>query len=371
MSHARRRWSLLHRWLAFSIGVLFVLLGLSGSVITYEQEIDAWLNPRLMRVQPRAEQASIATMEAQVRAQLPAFAQLYAARLPHRDGDAALWFFKNADGARRQFTVDVYTGRVIGERSADHHLVGWIYEFHASLLMGLAGNVLLSVVAIAALVLLVSGLWLWAPRTAGQWRQALRVARTHSRDRLYFDLHRVSGAYASALLLLSAFTGIYMALPPLMEGAVSLVSPVTPWSVPTAMGGPPRLSLQAAVERAQQVFPDARPKVLAMDRPGLYEINLFHPQDRLWRKAGQRTVFIDAATGEVLRADAPQRGSGGDRFVRWMFPLHNGEAFGEISRAVVCFSGLVPLLLAIAGTALWARRLRNRRRGVALVARKN
>jgi uncharacterized iron-regulated membrane protein len=359
MASSRRWWRRVHLWLGLSAGVLFVLLGLTGSVIVYEQELDAWLNPGLLKVRTSPARASIAVMEASARAALPASAELYAARLPFREGDASIWFYKSSAGERRQVAIDIHSGKVLGERSTDHHLVAWLYRFHASLLLGLPGNVFLSIVAVFLLMLLASGVWLWIPRRRHQWAQAFRVAWGRSPERTYFDLHRVAGAYSAPVLLVLAFTGIYMALPPLMEAAVSLVSPVTPWTIPAASGGPRKLSLEEAVLRAQREFPQARPKVLVLDRPGLYEISLFHPEDRLWRKFGERVVFVDASTAAVLDKRAPGDGSSGDRFIDWMFPLHNGEAFGEAGRALVFASGFAPLRLAIAGVALWRRRSRH------------
>lgn len=361
MALARRCWKQLHLWLGFTAGALLVLLGLSGSIITYEQEIDAWLHPGLLLAQGRGAQASVSRMEADARAALPPGAHLYAVRLPHKEGYAAIWLYRNAAGEQRQITADPATGRVLGERSASNP-VAWVYRFHASLFMGIAGNVLLAIVAVAVLALLLSGIWLWLPRRAAHWRQALRIAWGRSPDRTFFDLHRVSGAYGAPLLLVLTFTGIYMALPPLMEGAVTLLSPVTPWPAPKASGGSPALNLEAAVARAAQEYPGTRPKVLVMEQPGLYEINLSRPGGRMWRKTGEHVVFIDAATGAVLAKRGPHDGTAGDRFIGWMFPLHNGEAFGEISRALVCLMGVVPSLVAAAGFAMWWRRRAHRSR---------
>lgn len=239
-------------------------------------------------------------------------------------------------------------------------MIAWIYRFHASLLLGLTGNFILAAAAVGVLLLLLSGIWLWAPRKHRHVGQALRISWGRGMNRALFDLHRVVGAYSSVLLALLAFTGVYMALPPVMEAVVSLASPVTPWSEPTVSPGPVVLDLDEAVSVAQDALPGTAPKVLVMETAGLYEINLFKPTDRLWRKTGEHVAFVDAATGAVLDRRGPGRGSRGDRFIAWMFPLHNGEAFGELSRALVCLLGVVPSLIGAAGFALWYCRRRAR-----------
>src|SRR5262245_47245910 len=50
---SRSAWRVLHRWLGLYLGTWFALVGLTGSVLVYEDEIDAWLNPKLL-TEPRS-----------------------------------------------------------------------------------------------------------------------------------------------------------------------------------------------------------------------------------------------------------------------------------------------------------------------------
>jgi uncharacterized iron-regulated membrane protein len=54
-SRRRRRagWRWLHLWLGLSLGLPLALIGLSGSVLVFWQELDAALNPGLFRVAPQ------------------------------------------------------------------------------------------------------------------------------------------------------------------------------------------------------------------------------------------------------------------------------------------------------------------------------
>jgi len=44
----RRTWGWIHRWLGLNIGVWFALVGLTGSILVFEDEVDAFLNPGLL-----------------------------------------------------------------------------------------------------------------------------------------------------------------------------------------------------------------------------------------------------------------------------------------------------------------------------------
>jgi uncharacterized iron-regulated membrane protein len=37
-----------HRWLGIGLGAWFALVGLTGSILVFEDPIDAWLNPGLL-----------------------------------------------------------------------------------------------------------------------------------------------------------------------------------------------------------------------------------------------------------------------------------------------------------------------------------
>ena len=45
---AKGRWFTLHRWLGLVLGLWFALVGLTGSVLVFEEPVDAWLNPLLL-----------------------------------------------------------------------------------------------------------------------------------------------------------------------------------------------------------------------------------------------------------------------------------------------------------------------------------
>ena len=361
MSSTRSAWQRVHRCLGVSVGLLLVLLGLSGSIITYQQELDALLHPGLLTTSSVGARVPLQRAEAAARAVMPDGATLQWARLPHEPHGVISWFYQDRAGNPWELTTAPSTAQVLGQRRSDTHALAWVYAFHATLLAGIKGNVVLGIAAFATLWLVGIGLWMWWPRR-GRWRQALTIKRGVGSARLNFDLHRVIGAYSAPLLIVSAFTGIYMALPPVMTAAMSWVAPVTEPVPVKATGGPVHVTLDEAVALAQRVFPGTHPKVLVLPEAGqgAYEINLYRTEDRQWRKTGEWTAFIDASTGQALRLDGPVGGTAGDRFIAWMFPLHNGEAFGEVTRAAVCLLGLLPLALAVTGALIWWRRRKHR-----------
>ena len=55
----------------------------------------------------------------------------------------------------------------------------------------------------------------------------------------------------------------------------------------------------------------------------------------------------------------PQRFSLGERMLAWQHALHAGQGLGWVWKILVFLSGLLPLLFAVTGVAMW--RLKRRR----------
>src|ERR1700754_1840183 len=60
LSVSRRRWTirpllvLAHRWVGLALAVPLLVAGLTGSLLAFDDDLDAWLNPRLFRASPGA-----------------------------------------------------------------------------------------------------------------------------------------------------------------------------------------------------------------------------------------------------------------------------------------------------------------------------
>jgi uncharacterized iron-regulated membrane protein len=196
---------------------------------------------------------------------------------------------------------------------------------------------------------------------------------------LHRNLHYSFGFYASWVLAVVAFTGIYLAFPNAVRVAVNAISPV---SLPLR-GGPPTASAQpspAAAARdvpARDIGPDRaaaiaralvpQAQVVTIGLPGgsapAYRVVLREAGDPHTIRGGNAVVLVASSNGNVLRqVDASTR-TAGDTFLAWQNPLHTGEAFGTAGRILFSVAGLAPLLLFVTGLIMWSRPGTRARRG--------
>jgi uncharacterized iron-regulated membrane protein len=366
----RRRWLTVHRWIGLTVGLLFVLLGLTGSLLVFDHAIDEWLNPSLLLTKGSGERLPISevTREAET-AYLAAHpgrpATAAAVSSPRTDdGVWTAWFMSGTETtpAWTMVYVDPYSGDVTGQRVWGTDLMGTVYRLHYTLLGGEFGAIIVGVAGIVLMISIASGVWLWWPLWKNGWRAAFAVRRGR---RFNYDLHKTLGIGGAPILLVVAFTGVYMNLPSLINPLIDLVSKRTEHAegiTSNAAAATAPIAAERAIAIARDAFPDATfdhfhpPQA----KDGTYEIGLRQPGEPQ-TSFGATQVIIDQYTGRVLAVRDSRQLTAGDDFVAWQFPLHNGEAFGLAGRLVVFASGIAPAVLYVTGVMLWWRRRRPRR----------
>jgi uncharacterized iron-regulated membrane protein len=373
----RRVFLRIHQIIGLFAGALFVLIGLSGGVLAFREDIDEALNAAIMRVETPA-QASLKPLDAILAAAvaaMPPDAKLERLTLPrHARAAASVTYMVDSDDLESDFYeifVDPYTSQVKGRRLLLHGdrtfsqpFIAILLAFHSALLLGANNAYLVGFLGILMCFSVLVGLYLWTPAN-GQWRLGLRVKWGASRERVVYDLHRSIGIYGAAILLVMLLSGVAMIFKPATRSVTTLFSAVRPdpdfgKSKRVPNGAP--IGVDAAVAAANRVFPDGRIHwILLPSTPtGVYVVGKQSDSEPNRTKT-YRNVGVDQYTGQVLQVQDRRAFTAGERFLEWLFPLHSGEAFGAIGRPLTLLFGLIPLGLYVTGFLRWRQRRRGRR----------
>jgi uncharacterized iron-regulated membrane protein len=386
----RRALVVAHRWFGLLAATFLFVAGLTGTVIAWDEEIDAWLNPRLF-VAPSATAPLPATeLARRIEASDPRARVTYlplslepgrsfvAYVQPRTDPATGQPFALDHD----QVMADPATGDILGRREFGavslrrEHLVPFLYELHYSLQLPTVGGFALGTLfmgglAIAWVIDTLVALWISFP-SAAAWRRSFSFRWTGGSPKLTFDLHRSGGTWLFGLVLVIAVTSVAMNLnAQVMRPLVSWFSPVTPSAFERAPDAAhpvawtvtlPQAVAIAEAEAARRGW--TRPAGGAAINPvsGVYGVGFFeagrsHGDGGL----GNPWVYVDAGSGALLGVDEPGRGSAGDVFLQAMFPLHSGRILGLAGRIVVTVMGLAVAMFSVTGVLVWARRRRARR----------
>jgi uncharacterized iron-regulated membrane protein len=351
-----------HLWSGLTIGVLLVLLGISGSLLVFRGDIHRLQQPDWYRVAALASTRPVDDWVAAAVAAVPAKI-LARITLPIRSGDTALVYLqipgaRNLKAAELETVfVDPYRAKVLGSHVANSGVMWFLQDFHYALFAGETGLKVNGVAAIALSVLALSGPILWWPGWK-RIRAGFKVRAQPTRAR-WRDLHAVSGIVCAAALLLIGLTGVYYAYRNTATAAVTLVSGNAVLPPPPAAAGDAveRLALQALVDLARRELPKARLDELRPARAAgsTASISFRMPGESVF---GRNRVFVDPVSGDILRIDRYQQLPAASRFLANMQPWHFGNFGGRTTQWLWVLAGLLPGFLFGTGLWLWLRKSR-------------
>jgi uncharacterized iron-regulated membrane protein len=207
------RW---HFYAGLLVIPIIVILSLSGIVYLFKPQIDSVFYGHLRDVAARGHTLSYARQLAAVTSALPGASVTSVASPPNAGRSTQ---FGVTTGAGRDWTVfvDPYSGRVLGHRDNRRYLPGIALDVHGSLLTsrfiddkGTWGDRVIELAASWALVLVVTGMYLWWPR--GRRRSLRRALTPRLRARSlrvrWRDVHAITGVAFSFVFLFFLVSGL-------------------------------------------------------------------------------------------------------------------------------------------------------------------
>jgi len=357
-----------HMWVGLILGVLLAALGLSGSLLVYDEQVADMLDKRPLAVTAGTPLplSMIQTIARDTAAEQGAGGQMQiilpqAARQPitvRMGGLSPMGNVPQARGAARregaregggglQLFIDPVSGEILGSRKAAlPGLLIFAHQLHGNFLMSReTGRPLVGWLGVAMCLLGLSGLVLWWPRR-GQWKYAFKVRRTATGLRFHRELHAATGIWIFLVFMAVSFSGVVIAWPQTLgmntAGArqMPMVEPQTG----------KRLGATEAVIAATSVVPDLKPRSITIPARPTQPIMVNY----LSNGAINASVLIDPYSGKVL-----EKRDNSERFLAWMRPVHDGS-LGPIWGFLVFLSGLAPTLFVVTGLVMWAKKRQRR-----------
>jgi uncharacterized iron-regulated membrane protein len=407
---------LLHRWAGLLIAGFLFVSGVTGAIISWDHELDEWLNPHLNYVHTQGPARDPLLLAKDIEARHPQV-QVTSLPLAAEAGHAlAFWVEPKVDPATgklfepgfNQVFVDPASGTELGRREwgavwpvNSENVVSFLYKLHYSLhIPFMAGSDrwgiwLLGIVALIWTVDCFTGFLLTLPmrrlakdgEEAGElrlaaspsfwqrWKPAWKVRWASSAYKLNFDLHRAGSLWTWGLLFILAFTAFSLNLyREVFFPAMSLVSEVTPSPYDQRQPVSPDEPIAARVDMRQTLALASQEAVRRGWREpagsiyysreyGIYGVAFYHPEDGHGAGGvGHRTLYLDSGDGRVLGDREPWKGTAADIFVQAQFPLHSGRILGIPGRILISFMGLVVAMLSVTGVYVWWKKRAARRR---------
>lgn len=387
------RW---HFYAGLLVAPFMVILSVSGLIYLFNDELNDYFQRDLRFAAVSSESVGLSRIATSAIESSPG---AFVTRIdtPKERGRSAEVFITSATGQPLRVFVDPGTGRVLGTHNYYATLVGIADQVHGSLLLGELGDAIVELAACWGFILIVTGLYLWWPR--GQlsvW--ATLIPRWHLNGRGFWrSVHAATGAWTAILVLFLIVTGLPWAslwgglFRQVIEkadigyptsfrgyGAPTSTSPsigsetgqAAPWTLAEAPaprssghgahvghvqsnakhGTPIGLDHAAHIVEENGIRPPYR-FILPKGERGVF-VAFTYPD----KPQGQRSLYIDQYTGQVLAQVSYADYGWAARAIELGVQLHMGNYFGGLNQLVMAVPCIGLIMLSVTGPYMWWNR---------------
>lgn len=380
-----------HRYAGLVLAGFLALAGLTGAVLAWNHELEGALNPQLFHVTPPhagSPMLDALQLRERVEARYPG-TRVRHVRLAMEPARSAAFFLEGRPdpitGVRAELPNDQvffnpYTGEWLGERKWGDiaqglkNLMPFIYRLHYSLALGAPGEYVFGIVALIWTLDCFVGAWLTLPARASRhpkpwlarWWPAWKLRWRGGHRKLNFDLHRASGLWPWAMLLVFAWSGVAFNLVEVYKPVMGAMLSHQPGHADIPLAARPRWQPRLSWEQAREIgrgvmaqaahthgFRIEHEAWLSFDPArAVYRYDVRSDRD-IRDPGGDTSVFFDADTGALRGVWAPTGSAGGDTVRTWLTSLHMAALWGWPFKLFVCLMGLAVALLSGTGIYIW------------------
>jgi len=385
------RW---HFYAALFVLPIVVVLSITGSIYLFKPQLDRLQEASVVRAAERSEVAAsgaprIVTADGRRDAVLQAYPgwtfQYY--RLPERAGDPVVIRIAEPTGRQRLDVLVGDDGSVLGAIGKDDWWSEWVSRLHGELLTGDAGSLVVEMAANWAIVMILTGLYLWWPR--GRGPAGVLWPRVRDGGIVWRDWHAVTGFWISGLVLLLLLSGLpwtgvwgdgfkrvraemgwegksqtwQTSRQAAREPVVTRDVHHEPASASTPSISTGSVSLSRFVDEAHRlalahpviVTPPGGPKRFGRGTEAAWAIRS-DSQNRTFRT----TVRLDPTSGREISRETFGDQHVIDRMIGYGISWHEGQLLGPLNTAVGLATTMGLLVMVLTGTVMWFSRTRAR-----------
>ncbi len=341
----------------------FILtLSVSGGIYLFKPQIDSWIDEPFNNLPVMGERT---LPNEQIKAALGAVpgALFTAYHLPQQEHSAVK--ISVSQGAEKSIIyVDPYTLNILRKIKSDEQFIEQIRSFHGELLSGDVGSVLVELAGCWAIVLIITGLYLWWPRNAKGIAGVLYPRLGKSGRVFWKDLHSVLGMWVSVFTLFLLVSGLPWAL---VWGTA--FKEVRSWnSAPVSQDWTASKKEKTAAWRSSSVSQyDLTPQILMtanqLDFAHPVNLSVANEKTNQWKLASlhqnrllRETAWLDGRTGKVIKQKSFNDNKTLDKVIGVGIAAHEGHLFGWFNQLLGLLTVICLIVIAVSGCVLWYRR---------------
>lgn len=357
----------LHLWLGLASGLLVLFLGITGCILAFETEIEDFTQSyRFTEIQhePVLKPSALKAIAEQA----------LHGKKPHsvsyEDGRSArVTFYNEVPDYYYVAFINPYSGEVLAVKDMDSDFFRIVIMGHYYLwLPPKIGQPIVATGTLIFVIMLISGLVLWWPRSKAARKQRFSVKLNTRWRRLNYDLHNVLGFYMTWVIIFIALSGLVMGF--------QWFSKSVYW---VASGGKTRIEYTEALSDSSKIGQKPAQPVIDLlwqqMKPqwrtlgGSMEVHIpentrssieiaFNPDPKTYWQSNYR--YFDQNTLREIEVRHPygklKNASVADRIMRMNYDIHVGAIAGPAGKTLAFFASLIAASMPVTGFLIWKGR---------------
>ncbi|MDC4314148.1 PepSY domain-containing protein [Acinetobacter baumannii] len=365
----------IHWFLGISAGLILSIMGVTGAIYSYDQQILKWVNTDSYVVQaqssPKLTPAQLyqhfTTIQPEIKINSITIA---------KDPTASSVVNIEKEGERRGYNmmVNPYTAQVLPEVQG-RKLLLLIQQIHRNLTAGEFGKQITGVCALMLIYFVLSGLYLRWPKkhSARQW---LAVKPKLKGRNFIWDLHAVVGTWVIIFYLLFACTGLYWSYDWWRSGMFKVLGVEQPKMQGHGGSGRnkdqlPKIQLDNAqlITALNQTWSGFNNQIgrdystLTVNLPkkddGKIELSFVDAKPQHERARNQAVYNYKTANIEKMELYEDKKLN--QKIMSSMLPVHRGSFFGPVYQFVAMLASLAMPLFFVTGWMLYLKRRKQKK----------
>lgn len=360
----------IHLWLSLPFGIIISLICLSGAILVFETELMELCYPsRYFVKEVHAAPLSPDALITSARHQLPDSIRITGLQIP---SDPQRTYRIVTPQKKAANFINPYTGEMTSINNGQNFFLAtmrlhrWLLEDFKRDGSFSPGKTLVGASTLLMIIIIVSGLILWLPKSRKGLKNRLNIKRTSGWRRFFFDLHVTGGFYSAALLLVLALTGLTWSFSWYRDAFYTLFGVETTQSPSHAHNSS---SSKKEKERKKTDY-TLWANVASEIKSRYTEYNSITLQDgsatvstaKLGNTRGSDRYTFDPRTGEItevqLYKDLPKSG----KIRGWIYSVHVGSWGGTATKIITFIAAFLGFIFPITGYYFWIKKIRRKKR---------
>lgn len=374
----------LHLWLGMVSGLVIIILGITGCLYAFIDEIRPLVYQHRIFIKPTKQQKMLPLQELKNNADavLKKTIPLLDVEIYADDRHTIVFRYRERNNHANLYThyfinyfkvyINPFTGEVVKVENSKWEFFNLVVMLHCSLLLGHLGTQIITWSTIIFLVMLISGLILWWPKNkaAARKRFTFNWKQQTSWKRKNYDVHQISGFYIFIIAFFIAITGLAM-LQPAVDNAIKyVVSGGKSAGDRTGIHDHHVMGNNYYGHQFADVLDRALEEVRAQD-PGAYKFRIYpakNSSDQLkiktYKEHSKHNVenlfSFNQNTAHLITNNAFAALPNEDKLYDLYYDIHVGAILSLPGKILAFLVSLITATLPISGFLIWKARRKNK-----------